>query len=205
MNVQPSALFEAVIDTGETGLVGTITVEANDNTGTTAIAPSTLGITEIAAGVYAAAGLIAPDTQGQYTLIWKGAAAAVLGIEGLVVTSRAPGDPLPPPDIYGTTEELFRRLKIRTPTPDQETAADRILIAASGEVNKKMGRLTDLDSAELALATEVTLERGAELWNESEVPFGAIGLDNPSGPVFVSRHSRALQKLTANQESWGCA
>jgi hypothetical protein len=203
MNVQPAALFEAVIDSGLPGLVGTITVEANDNEGGTVIGPSTAGITEIASGVYAAAGLTAPDTAGQYTLIWKAADAGVLGIEDLVVTSSAPGDPLPPADMYGTTDELFRRLKIRTPTPDQETAADRILVAASGEVNKKMGRLTDLTTAELALATEVTLERGAELWNESEVPFGAIGLDNPSGPVFVSRHSRALQKLTVNQESWG--
>jgi hypothetical protein len=205
MNVQPAALFDAVIDSGLPGLVGTVTVEANDNTGTTVIGASTAGITEIASGVYAAAGLTAPATAGQYTLIWKAADAGVLGIEDLTVTSSAPGDPLPPADMYGTTEELFRRLKIRTPTPDQETAADRILVAASGEVNKKMGRLTDLTTAELALATEVTLERGAELWNESEVPFGAIGLDNPSGPVFVSRHSRALQKLTANQESWGAA
>ena len=125
------------------------------------------------------------------------------GIEDLVVTGSAPGDPVPPPDTYGTTDELFRRLKIRTPTADQTTAADRILVAASGEVNKKMGRLTSLDQAELALATEVTLERGAELWNESEVPFGAIGLDSPTGPVFVSRHSRALAKLTVAQESWG--
>jgi hypothetical protein len=106
---------------------------------------------------------------------------------------------------YADAAELFRRLKIRTPTADQTTAADRILIAATGEVNKKMGRLTDLDAAELALATEVTLERGAELWNESEVPFGAIGLDSPTGPVFVSRHSRALAKLTVAQESWGCS
>jgi hypothetical protein len=202
MNVQPAALFEAVIDSGLPGLVGTVTVEASDNEGGTVIGASTAGITEIASGVYAAAGLTGPTTAGQYTLIWKNA-GTVLGIEDLTVTSSAPGDPLPPPDMYGTTDELFRRLKIRTPTPDQETAADRILVAASGEVNKKMGRLTDLDQAELALATEVTLERGAELWNESEVPFGAIGLDSPTGPVFVSRHSRALAKLTVAQESWG--
>jgi hypothetical protein len=203
MNVAPAGLFEAVIDTGLPGLVGTITVEANDNLGAVVLPPAASGITEIADGVYAAA-RTAPDTEGQYTLIWKHA-GEVVGVEDLTVTGSAPGDPLPPPDVYGTTEELFRRLKIRTPTPDQEAAADRILVAASGEVNKKMGRLTDLTAAELALATEVTLERGAELWNESEVPFGAIGLDNPSGPVFVSRHSRALQKLTVNQESWGCA
>jgi hypothetical protein len=109
----------------------------------------------------------------------------------------------PTPGTYGTVEELFRRLKIRTATAEQTDAADRILVAASGEVNAKMGRSTGLAAWELALATEVTLERGAELWNESEVPFGAIGLDNPSGPVFVSRHSRALGKLGPLAESWG--
>jgi hypothetical protein len=203
MNIAPGAVFEAVIEVGDPGLVDVITLELSDNTGAATPVPAA-AVTEIATGVYAARGLTAPDTQGQYTLIWKHA-GDVVGVEDLTVTGSAPGDPLPPPEVYGTVEELFRRLKIRTPTADQTTAADRILVAATGEVNKKMGRLTDLDPAELALATEVTLERGAELWNESEVPFGAIGLDNPSGPVFVSRHSRALAKLTVNQESWGCA
>ena len=55
--------FEAVIDTGDTGLAGSITVEANDNVGGTAIPATALGITEIAAGVYAATGLTAPDTR----------------------------------------------------------------------------------------------------------------------------------------------
>jgi hypothetical protein len=190
MNVQPEAAFEAVIDTGETGLVDVLTLEISDNTSTSTSAPAT-----------AVLGLIAPDTAGQYTLIWKGA-GDVLGIEDLFVTSSAPGA-VPPADVYGSTDELFRRLKIRTPTAEQAAAADRILVAASGEVNAKMGRETGLAAWELALATEVTLERGAELWNESEVPFGVIGLDSPSGPTFVSRHSRALQKLTVLQESWG--
>jgi len=106
---------------------------------------------------------------------------------------------------YTTTDELFRILKIRNPTPQQSAAAERILDAAAGEINARMGRLNDLAGWELQLVTEVNLERGAELWNEEEVPFGAIGLDSPSGPVFVSRHSRALQKLTVLQQSWGCA
>jgi hypothetical protein len=200
VNVQPEATFEAVIDTGETGLVDVLTLEISDNTATSTPAPAT-AVLEIAAGVYAARGLVAPDTAGQYTLIWK-AAGDVLGIEDLFVTSSAPGS-LPPADVYGSTDELFRRLKIRTPTAEQQAAADRILVAASGEVNAKMGRETGLAAWELALATEVTLERGAELWIESEVPTGVIGLDNPSGPVFVGRQSRALPKLNVLQESWG--
>lgn len=203
MNVGPLQTFEAVLDAGEPGLAGVVTVEANDNTGATVIVPTALGISEIAQGVYAATGLVAPGVAGQYTLIWKAAEGAVLGIEDLLVTSSAPGDPAPPTDLYGSTDELFRRLKIRSPTADQVAAADRMLTAASGEVNARMGRLTGLADWETSLATEVTLERAAELWNESEVPFGAIGLDNPSGPVFISRTSRALQKIKIAQQSWG--
>jgi hypothetical protein len=205
VNVQPGALFEAVIDTGLPGLAGTVTVEANDNTGVTVILPTALGITEIASGVYAAVGLAAPDIPGQYTLIWKAADAGVLGVEDLVVTGSAPADPVPPADTYVTVDELFRRLKIRTPTTDQTAAAERILGAAAGEINAYMGRTSGLAAWELALVTEVNLDRAEELWNEGEVPFGAIGLDNPSGPVFLSRQSRALAKLVPVTQSFGAA
>jgi hypothetical protein len=203
VNVAPGATFEAVIDTGEPGLVGTITVEANDNQGVTAVAATSLGITEIASGVYAATGLVAPTIAGQYTLIWKAADAGVQGIEDLVVTSSAPLDPGPPPDVYGTVDELFRLLKIRTPTVEQTAAAERIMVAASTDVNLRMDRTTGLDAGELAIATDATYQRAEERWNESEVPFGAIGLDNPSGPVFASRSSRALQQLTRIKERFG--
>lgn len=106
-------------------------------------------------------------------------------------------------DVYATADELFRRLKIRTPTVDQQAAAERVLGAAAGEINARMGRLTELANWELQLVTEVNLDRAEELWNEGEVPFGAIGLDNPSGPVFLSRKSRALAKLQILQQSWG--
>jgi hypothetical protein len=204
VNVQPGAAFEAVIDTGEPGLAGLITVEANDNTGATAIIPTTLGVTEIAAGVYAATGLQAPDTAGQYTLIWKHA-GAVLGIEDLVVTGSAPGEPVPPSDTYATTDELFRILKIRTPTADQTVAAQRVLEVAAGEINSKMGRLDGLAPWELQLCAEVNLERAVEHWSQQEVPFGVIGLDSPSGPTYLPRKSRALAKLLPLEQSWGVA
>ena len=204
MNIGPAASFEAVIDTGEPGLTGTITVEGNDNTGTTTIPATTAGIVEIAAGVYAATGLTAPGTAGQYTLIWKNA-GEVLGVEDLVVTGSAPGDPVPPAEVYGTVDEMFRRLKIRPPTTDQTAAAERMLAMASGEVNAWMGRTTGLAAWELQLVTEVTLDRAVELWSEDEVPFGAIALDNPAGPVFLPRNSRALARLMPVKETFGVA
>jgi hypothetical protein len=108
-------------------------------------------------------------------------------------------------DVYATSDELFRRLKVRTPTVDQQAAATRVLGAAAGEINARMGRQTGLAHWELQLVAEVNLDRAEELWNEGEVPFGAIGLDNPSGPVFLSRKSRALAKLNVLQQSWGVA
>jgi hypothetical protein len=204
VNVAPAALFEAVIDTGLTGLVGTIGVGADDNQGGTGIAFTTLGVAELAPGVYAATGLVAPDTQGQYTLIWReGAAGQVLGIEDLTVTSSAPGLPPDPGDTYCTTDELFRVLKIRTPSSEQVAAADRVLLAAREEIDQIMGRADPLTARQLELAAQVNLERGEELWQETESPWGAIGLGSETGPVFAPRRSRALAKLTPLVQSWG--
>ena len=202
MNVLPGATFDAVIDTGETGLAATITVQASDNMGGTPISPTTIGITEIAPGVYAAAGLVAPGAAGQYTLIWKNA-GTVLGIDDLTVTASAPGDPVPPSDTYANTDELFRILKIRTPTSDQTAAGQRALEAAAGEINAKMGRVDDLEPWQQQLCAEVNLERAVEHWQEGEVPFGVIGLDSPTGPTYLPRRSRALAKLLPAQQSWG--
>lgn len=110
-----------------------------------------------------------------------------------------------PAAIYGTVEEMFRRLKIRTPTAEQTAAAERMLTMASGEVDAWTGRVDALADWELAVVTEVALDRAVELWGEDEVPFGAIGLDNPSGPVFLSRNSRALQKLNTVRQRFGVA
>jgi hypothetical protein len=200
VNVAPAATFEAVLDSGQPGL--TPGVEVNDNQGAVAVA-YTPAAAEIAAGVYVA-NLTAPDTQGQYTLIWRDApAGTVVGVDDLTVTGSAPADPVPPADVYGTVDELFRRLKIRTPTAEQTAAAERIMVASSTDVNLKMDRSTDLPAGELAIAVESTYQRAEERWNESEVPFGAIGLDNPSGPVFASRHSRALAQLTKLKQRFG--
>jgi hypothetical protein len=108
-------------------------------------------------------------------------------------------------DVYATTDELFRILKIRSPTPDQAAAADRCLQAAAGEINSKMGRLDALEPWQLQLCAEVNLERAVEHWQQQEVPFGVIGLDSPSGPTYLPRKSRALAKLLPAQQSWGVA
>jgi hypothetical protein len=106
-------------------------------------------------------------------------------------------------DVYATSQELFRILKIRAPTADQAVAADRVLQVAAGEINAKMGRLDALQPWQLQLCAEVNLERAAEHWAAEEVPFGVIGLDSPAGPTYLPRKSRALAKLLPLEQSWG--
>ena len=78
-----------------------------------------------------------------------------------------------------------------------------MLDVADGEVTSKMGRLDPLLDWEVELATEATIARAVELWQEGEVPFGMVGLDNPTGPAYLPRKSRALAKLLPAQQSWG--
>jgi len=207
VNVAPAATYEATFGAGTAGLTGTIRLGVLDNQGAIVEALSTIGIIETPAGsgVYAAT-RTSPSLEGQYTLIWSldgSIDAHQVSIDDLVVTSSAPAGPIPAQDTYATVDELFRILKIRAPTADQTIAAQRVLEAAAGEINAKMGRLDGLAPWELQLCAEVNLERAVEHWQQQEVPFGVIGLDSPSGPTYLPRKSRALAKLLPAQQSWG--
>jgi hypothetical protein len=73
MYVSSGAAFEAVAETGETGLVGTIELRIDDNDGVTVVAASAANIIELGStGVYSAE-RTAPVTASlqQYTLIWS--------------------------------------------------------------------------------------------------------------------------------------
>lgn len=206
MNVKPAATFEAVIDTaGLTGLVGQVTLEANDNAGTVSVARSALFIEEIADGVYAATGRIAPSEAGQYTLIWRDGAGDVLGIEDLTVTSSAPGD-APGGDSYATVDDFFKSIQIKNPSPWETTQAERVLIAAAGEINSEIG-LPESDALagwQYQLAAEVNLERANEHWQQVKAGFGIVGLDQGL-PMLTARDSweRHAHKLAPLKVSWG--
>jgi hypothetical protein len=108
-------------------------------------------------------------------------------------------------DLYGTTAELGRILKITRPTPAQLTAMDRVLAAASGEVNAEIDRTDALAGWQIQLATEVTLERAVEHWQQQEVPYGIW--ENAVGPVVVGRDTfdRHALKLAPLKQQWGMA
>lgn len=135
MNVAPSAWFEAVIDVGETGLVGTIGLRVNDNLGATTVAFDATHIVEIATGVYAANTRTAPGTAGQYTLIWtRGAGGEVLGIEDLLVTSEVTAVTIGSGHLYVTREDLKTMLSLKNES-FADAAIDVAVEAASRAID----------------------------------------------------------------------
>jgi len=103
---EPGATFEATYESGQTGLVGVLAVKIDDNTDTTVLGPQTTQIVEIGvSGVYSVI-LVAPDTEGQYAIIWSndGSFEADHGIgeEDLLVARSILGlSPLPPLTDFG--------------------------------------------------------------------------------------------------------
>lgn len=111
---------------------------------------------------------------------------------------------------YGSVIELFRILKIRTPSAEQTTAAERVLLAAAGEINSEvdLASTDSLSGWQIALATEVCLERAVEHWRQQEAPFGLIPLGGEMGGAErTARDSweRHAHKLAPLKGQWGLA
>ena len=105
---------------------------------------------------------------------------------------------------YVTVDELFRVLKVRSPTAAQTAAGDRVLESAAFEINSELG--TAYLPPYPPLAAEVNLERAVEHWNQQESPFGIVGLGD-TVPVPTARDSwdRHAHKLAPLKVSWGFA
>jgi len=206
---QPGATDDLTIDWGATG--ATIGVRVLDGQGATTIARTT-GFSEYPAGsgVYQLDAFTFPDDRGTYTLLYDddGGTAAVghVATEELIITSSAPGDAIVG-DTYGDADELFLRLKIRTPTADQTARADLILLMATTEINNEIDLADDVDltAGQLAIATEVCYKRSVELW--AETPFGMLGLDNAEFSVRTARDTwgRYAILLAPLKNQWGFA
>jgi hypothetical protein len=202
----PSETFEAVAQF-DTGLTGTLAVRIIDNEGNTTTPRTTTGIAEYPAGsgVYEVT-LTAPADRGQYSLVWDD--GTNYAVDELVVTSSTTGSLAG--DTYATTTELFRILKIRTPTTEQQDAADRVMLAAAGEINAEidLSATTDLADWQLSLAAQVNLDRAADLWRHTESIPGVTGLLGDDGTVPVpGRYSweRYAQRLAPLKDQFGIA
>lgn len=109
MEVEVSAPFEVVNETGLTGLVGSVAAKIDDNDGATIIGPTTANITEIGAtGIYVWNVPAAPGSLGQYTIVWSTDGTFdpdTVSHDELVVVSAgalSPGPILPPDDAPAT-------------------------------------------------------------------------------------------------------
>lgn len=113
---------------------------------------------------------------------------------------------------FASTSELFRVLKIRTPTQDQTDAAERVIDAAYGEILTEIGiaeeDVGDLTTLEVALCTQVNLDRAADLWRHTESIPGVTGLlGDEGGFVTPARYSweRYGQRLASVKRTYGIA
>ena len=126
---------------------------------------------------------------------------------------------------YATVEELARVLPLRSVTPAQGTAMQRVLDTASAEINSEIGTSwPDVGSASFpvwdgsgnyigtpdalaaALVFEVCLERAVEHWQQQESPFGVIGLGD-TVPTMSAKDTwdRHAYKLMPLKHTWGIA
>lgn len=90
---------------------------------------------------------------------------------------------------YGSVSELFRILKIRTPSAEQTVAAQRVLLASAARVNSEidLAEGSTLSGPKMALATEVCLEYACDLWRMQEVQIGLVGIGSEVGATYVAR------------------
>ena len=92
---------------------------------------------------------------------------------------------------YAEATELARILKIRTPTSDQTAALERVLDAATKEIDSEIDLDADsvLDAEQTAIAESVCLQRAAELWYLQEVPLGVAGIGSDMGATHLASDS----------------
>jgi glutamate/tyrosine decarboxylase-like PLP-dependent enzyme len=110
---------------------------------------------------------------------------------------------------YADSDELARILKIRNPSSDQTNAMERVLDAATAEIDAEIDLDADtaLDSAQTAIAEQVCLQRAAELWHLTEVPLGIAGIGSDMGATHLARDSWAkyVPMLAPLKDQWGFA
>jgi|SRR5215471_2475794 len=110
---------------------------------------------------------------------------------------------------YTTTDELFRVLKIRTPTTEQTVAGQRVIDTAAGEINSEIDLAAGgaLEDWQLQLCSGVNLDRAADLWRHTESVPGVLGVYDEALALPPLRYSweRYAQRLAPLKDQWGIA
>lgn len=212
MRRTPGQIDQLFLDWGVTGVAASLGARVIDNEGATTIARTT-GFVEFPAGtgLYYLDPFTFPDERGSYTILYDDdagvGAPGHTATEDLEITSTT-GDPFVG-DTYATVDELMRILKIRTPSAEQTAAGDRVLTAATYEINQEIDREVDdvVAGAEISLAAQVCLQRATELWFLQEVPLGVAGLGSEFGTTHLARDSwdKYAYVLVPLKRQWGLA
>lgn len=110
---------------------------------------------------------------------------------------------------YATTGDLFRVLKVRTPSDDQIVAAQGDLDTATLEINVELDLSTDHDpltTAQLELCKGVCIDRAADLWRHRESVPGVLGgLDDVVPTPGRYSFARYVARLSVIKDQWGIA
>lgn len=211
MRVKPGTTHDLFEEWGVTG--ATLGVRLDDNQGSTSVARVT-GFVESPAGsgIYYLSAFTFPDDAGDYVLIFNDDGTTYapdhVSTRPVTVTSSAPeGDY--DGTTYATAEELLAILNVRNASAAQSTKADRVLLAAAGEINRELDLSDDqaLDGFGVALASQVNLARAAELWKEEEIQFGILGIGSEIGTTYIARDTwdKHAIKLATLKGQWGLA
>lgn len=210
MRVKPGTTHDLFEEWGVTG--ATLGVRLDDNQGATSVARVT-GFVESPAGsgIYYLSAFTFPDEAGDYVLIFNDDGTTYapdhVSTRAVTVTSSAPDGDFDG-TTYATVDELYPILKIREPTATQIAKAERVMLAAAGEIVRELDLDDDqeLDGYGVAMAAQVNLSRAAELWKEEEVQFGLM-LSEVSGAAYIARDTweKHAIKLATLKGQWGFA
>ncbi len=145
----------------------------------------------------------ASDTPLQwYRLVWADAASATSPPTSPV---QALGLDVTP---FTDATELFRVLRVRTPSQDQTDAADRVLLAAAQEIMSEIDlSQNELTASDIAVCASVNLDRAADLWRHTESAPGVLGVVDEIQSTTPGRYSwaRYAARLSVVKDKWGVA
>lgn len=141
LRAAPGADFEALTGGFATGLTGTVGVRLRDGQGGDAIAHTTAGISEdiAASGIYRVT-LTAPETAGQYWLIWDNGSGGFSEPEQLLVTSSLTDLATPSGRDLCELGDALRYIPGYTPAPDTDATFQALITSISLDTFDQIGR-----------------------------------------------------------------
>ena len=198
--VDQSAAFEATVETGIAGLVGTIAVQIQDNQGVIVSGPTTAGIIESPAnsGFYQA-NLVAPAAIGQYSIVWSDDGTYTEGHvepDDLTVVTAGASNALPPltPPVVGPGAQLG-------PCNAWTTSAD-VAVCCNADVGSDVALFDDVVDAASQVLWELSIRQFSGTCDHSVRP---CQTRDPCGFQVLSRGHVVAGDFFWSGRDWGVA